>query len=103
MNVIYKNDGSYIPYDLSGGKLTLNDELTLKLDKYERDDPAHIDVCLDRNGNLVMGVIPRLAELYAAQIDIPAREYAETVEGEEVVFTAVPFSPDNATLTLWGL
>ncbi|GHV39060.1 hypothetical protein FACS189490_02030 [Clostridia bacterium] len=103
MNIVYKNDGVYPEYELTGNKLTIEDELTVNLAKYERDDDAHVDICKDNNGNLVMGIIPGAAEFYAAQIDIPAREYAETVEGEDVVFTAVPFSPDNVTLTLWGV
>jgi hypothetical protein len=111
MNVQHKNEerGVFISYDLEGNGLTLNEELVIKLNKYERDDPAHIDVCLDRNKNLVMGVIPGVADLYAAQIDIPAREYDYIEDGVDddgnPKETAVPieFDADRITLTLWGL
>jgi hypothetical protein len=101
--------GNFIPYELDGNALTFNDELTIALDKYERDDAAHYDVCFDKFGCLVMGVIPGVAELYAAQIDIPARQYinadsAETDDDGNEIFipTPVPYDPANTTLTLWG-
>ena len=110
MKIINKNEGRYIPYKLSKNSLSLNDELTLNLDKYERDDSVRIDICFDRNKTLVMGVIPGIAELYAAQIEIPAREYTEVDSGkvnenDEPIYVPepVPFEPKNITLTLWGL
>ncbi len=79
MKIIEKNDGQKIAYEVSGNKLTLgDDEMTLNLSRYERDDPAHIDICRDKFGFLVCGVIPGVAEKYVAQIDIPAREYNTT-------------------------
>lgn len=126
MNVIEKNTGEKIAYTVKDSKITLNDELMFNLGRYERDDPNHIDVCRDRYGNLVSGVIPGVAEAYVAQIDIPAREYTETVEedsgtgntgesggtadstgGEShtpnIKREPVPFSMDKCTLTLWAL
>jgi hypothetical protein len=123
MIVIEKNSGEKIPYTESGNKLALNDELMFNLERYERDDANHLDVCRDKYGNLVSGVIPGIAEAYVAQIDIPAREYTETVEepesgGEDggesgenggmehtpnIKREPVPFSMDNVTLTLWAL
>ena len=71
MKVIEKNEGAKIPYEVKGTKIVFNDdELTLNLSRYERDDVNHIDICRDRMGNLVSGVIPGVAETYVAQIDI---------------------------------
>jgi hypothetical protein len=112
MNIIYKNESPnahYIEYELNDDWLTLDGELTIALGKYERDEAAHIDICFDRNKNLVMGVIPGVAELYAAQIDIPAREYNIVEDGTDEdgntieTAVAIEFNPDNITLTLWGL
>ena len=111
MKVIYKTpaaEDSHLEYELAKTRLTLNDELSVKLDKYERDEDAHLDVCRDKYGNLMLGVIPGVAQLYTAQIDIPARTYhdedtGETTEDGEPIYKPVadPFNPDNTTLTLW--
>ena len=126
MKVIEKNEGAKIPYEVKGTKIVFNDdELTLNLSRYERDDVNHIDICRDRMGNLVSGVIPGVAETYVAQIDIPARAYTETVidvpapaaedqDGEDsassggmerqtVQRDAVPFDMNKCTLTLWAV
>jgi hypothetical protein len=112
MKIVYRNEelGNFIAYDLAGNNLTLGDELTVALDRYERDNAAHYDVCFDRYGCLVMGVIPGVADRYAAQIDIPARQYVDEETGDTdeetdepvTVLIPVPFDPDNLTLTLWG-
>ena len=130
MKIIEKNEGAKIPYEVKGDKIVFNDdELTLNLARYERDDANHIDICRDKMGNLVSGVIPGVAEKYVAQIDIPAREYNTTpIEldpdapadqpAEEDGGAAenptpggmteptmkrepVPFDIDKCTLTLW--
>lgn len=130
MKVIEKNSGAKIPYEVSGTRIIFgDDELMLNLARYERDDANHIDICRDRFGNLVSGVIPGLAENYVAQLDIPPREYvekkiegaAEALEAAEAAETdgsgmpggmmnrqtvereAVPFDVENCTLTLWAL
>ena len=125
MNVIEKNNGAKIPYEVKGTKIVFNDdELTLNLARYERDDANHIDICRDRMGNLVSGVIPGVAETYVAQIDIPPRAYVEReIEGaavepqaeeenggtpggmdrQTVEREAVPFDIEKCTLTLWTL
>lgn len=109
MNVIEKNEGKKIDYTINESKIAFADELMLNLEKYERDDPSHIDVCKDRFGNLVTGVIPGVAEVYVAQIDIPAREYDfiadEVDENEEPkeVPVPIPFDIKKCSLTLWAL
>lgn len=109
MIIIEKNEGEKITYTTNGNKITFADELMLNLEKYERDDPNHIDICRDKFGNLVCGVIPGVAEVYVAQIDIPAREYDfiadgvdENGEPREVPMPAL-FDIDKCTLTLWAL
>jgi len=120
------NAGEKIPYTIKGSKITFDDELMVNVKRFERDDPAHIDICRDRFGNLVTGVIPGYAESYVAQIDIPAREYTETpIDADEpdeqaekeaaggmigggsmrqtVKREAVDFDMNKCTLTLWAI
>lgn len=90
----------------TGNYLNLNDDMILNLAKREADDPVHIDVCSDGNGQLMNAVKGNYA--YVATIDIPAREYTEVeTEGEdgETTTTLEPFDfdIDNVTLTLWAL
>lgn len=129
MIVKEKNAGEKIPYTIKGSKITFDDELMVNVQRFERDDPAHIDICRDRFGNLVTGVIPGYAESYVAQIDIPARAYIETpidtgapemqaADTEEeaaggmigggsmrqtVKRDAVEFDMSKCTLTLWAI
>lgn len=133
MKIIEINEGTKIPFEVRGTKIALNDdEMTLNLARYERDDANHLDICRDRFGNLVSGVIPGVAEIYVAQIDIPAREYLEkqvenaeepeaaeaagaageeesgepdggTMSRQTMEREAVPFDIEKCTLTLWAL
>jgi len=108
MIIIEKNKGEKIGYVIKGNKITIDDELMLNLEKYERDDPTHIDICRDKFDNLVCGVIPGVAETYVAQIDIPMREYdyiANGVDdsgGPQEVPMPVPFDMGKCILTLWA-
>ena len=74
MNVIEVNTGKRIAYVVEENKVTFNDELTLNLEKMERDFPMSIDICIDSYGMVRTG----LASKYAAQIEIPERQYTET-------------------------
>lgn len=132
MKIIEVNEGVKIPYEVRGTKIALNDdELTLNLSRYERDDANHLDICRDKFGNLVSGVIPGVAEIYVAQIDIPARAYVEkqieatpeqeaaeaaeaagdtenspeggTMDRQTMEREAVPFDIEKCTLSLWAL
>lgn len=99
MVVLEKNAGNKIPYDVSGTKVTLNDELMINVAKYQRDVDAVIDICANEYGNLIVGI----GRYYVAQIDLPAITYTETGEGEEIVRTADPLDMDAITLTLWSV
>ncbi|MBR2941854.1 MAG: hypothetical protein IKB82_00495 [Clostridia bacterium] len=112
MNIIHKNEGPKIPYEVFGNKICFDDDLTINLAKREDDWPVHIDVCHDADGELVIGAAAGRA--YVAEIDIPKREYIE-VPAEEPVATGdegmgggptmepVPFDIDRVTLTLWAV
>lgn len=100
MIVINKNEGTKIPYEVSGKRITFDDDLSLNLAKQEKDWPVHIDVCVDRDGNLCTGTGVGL--YYVAQIDIPAAEFtipAEEGESPE----RLPLDMEKVTLTLWSL
>ena len=126
MIVQEKNKGEKIPYTVKGSKITFDDELMVNVQRFERDDPAHIDICRDKMGNLVSGVIPGVAETYVAQIDIPPRAYeVREIEGaaeeaqadseeaggapggmmdrQTTERVAIPFDVEKCTLTLWAL
>ncbi len=109
MNIIHKNEGTKIPYTVSGSKITFDDEVMYNLTKYERDEASHIDLCRDKFGNLVSGVIPGTAERYVAQIDIPARRYNYVPDGVDAdgnpkqKQVAEPLDMERVTLTLWSV
>ena len=100
MNVIEKNVGPKIDYEVRGQKITFDDDLTINLAKREEDWPVHIDVCYDEDENLVIGTAAGRA--YVAQIDIPARQYTPG-ETEEDPPVPAPLNLDNVTLSLWSI
>ncbi len=102
MTVIEMNTGTKIDYEVTGNKICFDDDLTLNLAKREEDDPVHIDICYDADETLVIGTAA--GRSYVAQIDIPARQYTETVEDDETAdIEPVPFDIDNITLYLWAI
>lgn len=101
MIVIEKNEGTKIPYEVAGQRITFDDDLTINLSKRQADETAHIDICHDRFGDLVIGAAA--GRSYVAEIDIPAREYVTAGEGEDVQTDALPLNMDKVTLTLWAV
>lgn len=114
IQVIEKNEGTKLAYELVGSKLFFgDDEIMVNLAKYEQDFPVHIDVVRNWSGALatVIGGGDDLS--YAAQIDIPACAYTETVEKapaldgegemEQTVKEPVPFDASRCILTLWAI
>ena len=101
MIIIEKNVGPKIEYEVTGKKICFDDDLTINLAKRQRDDPEHIDVCFDSDGELVIGAAAGRA--YVAEIDIPAREYETTGEGDEQTIEPLPLDMDTVTLTLWAI
>lgn len=118
IQVIEKEEGKHIDYQVSSKKITFgDDELTINLASRERDYEAVLDICLDTEDGLVIGVGEN-AKRYVAQVVIPARAY-EIVEGEAVVAAGegqqegeerrqavsvpVPFDMQKCTLILWKM
>lgn len=112
MNVINVTEGTKIPYTTNKNKITFDDELTLNVQKLERDFDVCVDICIDKFGMITTG----LGVKYAAQIEIPARQYLETEaenpdynpedETSEPTITTmepVPFSMANVTLKLYAI
>lgn len=109
MIIVNKNEGPKIPYTTRTTKITFDDDLTINLAKRERDDPVHIDICADRDGELVIGAAA--GRRYVAEIDIPARRYEEQPDpeeqgepdGEGSAPVPIPLDMNLVTLSLWAL
>lgn len=118
IQVMEKEEGKHIEYQVTSKKITFGeDELTINLASRERDYETVLDICLDTEDGLVIGVGDN-ATRYVAQVVIPARAY-ETVEGEVVMETGegqpegmerrqavsvpVPFDMKKSTLILWKM
>ena len=93
MIIIEKNEGKKVAYEVTGNKITFgDDEITLNLAKYERDEEVQVDICRDDENILIAGP----STFFVANVIIPARKYTEEHE-------PVPFSMENVTLVLWAL
>lgn len=113
MKTIEVTVGKKVEYSVSKSKITFADELMLNCEKLERDFDVCVDICIDKNGMLTAGT---LGEKYAAQIEIPARQYTETEienpdydpedENSKEYITEknpVAFSMTNVTLKLYAI
>lgn len=101
MKVIEKNEGPKIAYEVTGTKITFgDDELTINVAKYQRDWLVHIDICSNRDKQLVIGTGEGL--YYVAQLDVQEIKYTEP-ENEEETPEPLPIDMDEVTLTLWNL
>ncbi len=108
MTVNYMTEGeSYIAYTTTEKSITFGDEdLTVNLKTRQRDEIITLDICYDRNKNLVIGAASGFR--HVAQVVVPAIEYDETTEtdsdGEEqTVYTAKEFDIDGCTINLFTL
>ena len=115
VTVVEINEGAKIAWAQSTTKLTFgDDELMVNCKAYQRDWPVHLDICGDADGNLVIGT----GRYYVAQVDIPAREYAEPEPVEAVALAEgdaetdtqqsteaepVPLEMSDVILTLWAI
>lgn len=80
MKIIEKNEGKKIDYSLTGTMLEFADgALTLNLARYQQDTTTTRDIMVDNDGYLTTG----RGRYYAAQVEIPAAEYKETVVERE--------------------
>ena len=106
IKVVEINEGTKIQYTQSDTKLFFgDDEIMINCAKYQRDWLVHLDICADKNNNLVLGVGE--GRYYVAQVDIPATKYVEeteTVEDEkQTVLKPVDLDMSDVTLTLWSI
>lgn len=101
MIVIEKNEGTKIEYEVRNTKITFDDELMLNLQKLQREEPVHKDICYNAIGDLVIGL--ESGRYYVAEIDIPGFEYEIEGEDEEQVITVLPLDMEKVTLTLWSI
>lgn len=101
MQVIEKNEGVKIAYEENGPMIFLGDyELMINASKYQRDWPVHIDICSNRDNQLVVGTGEGL--YYVAQFDIPATKYTEPATEEEIP-KPIAIDMNEVALTLWSL
>lgn len=117
VTVVEINEGTKIAWTRSITKLTFgDDELMVNCKAYQKDWPVHLDICGDADGNLVIGT--GTGRYYVAQVDIPAREYAEPEPVEAVALAEgdagadaqqstttepVPLEMSDVILTLWAI
>lgn len=101
IQVIEKNEGPKIAYEENGTLIFFgNYALMINIAVYQRDWPVHIDVCSNRDKQLMVGVGESL--YYVAQLDIPAKRYTEP-ETEEDTPEPIPIDMSEVVLTLWSL
>ncbi len=105
IEVIEKNAGKKISYEMDGNTLWIGDAIAMKLQRLQTDDVVKKDICADKDGNLVFG----LGENYVAQVEIPPREYdyiAGEPDGDRKPTTEKvqkSFDVSRCTLTLWSI
>lgn len=105
IDVIEKNAGKKISYEMDGNTLWIGDAIAMKLQRLQTDDVVKKDICADKDGNLVFG----LGENYVAQVEIPPREYdyiAGEPDGDRKPTTEKvqkSFDVSRCTLTLWSI
>lgn len=110
MNVVEMNEGKKISYNLTGTTLDFADgALALNLARYQQDEAVTRDIMVDADGYLTTGK----GRYYAAQVEIPAREYTEvdtqTADGdtagqsEGATRTPLPLDTDDVTLYLFAI
>ncbi len=107
MNLVERNEGKKIQHEVDGTKITFDDMLTIDLKRYQKEEERVIDISLDEDDILQMG----LGKWYIANIVIPPKEY-EFIENENEVDdegnpvltkVAKPLDMGKVTLTLWAL
>lgn len=102
-----KNEGRKIDVTVSGTKIFFgDDELMLNAARYQRDYPVHVDVCMNRDKQLVLGVGDGM--YYVAEVDIPAKAYTEVEQSADPMQggeppALIPLNMDDVTCTLWSL
>ncbi len=109
INIIGENKEKVIPYEIVKNKICFDDELTLNLEKLQRDYDVTVDVVKNSFGMLITSVGEDLGR-YVAQVFIPSIEYVfiesatELDEDENPIVNKVAkdFNIEDCTLTLWS-
>lgn len=98
-----KNEGEKIALEQQDYKLIFgDDDLSIRCDKYQREYPVNLDICANKDNNLVIGVGEDCR--YVAQVEIPAIVYTETVgEDGETARQAQPLDMGDVAITLWAI
>lgn len=100
MQITEKNEGPKIAHEENGTMVFFGDyELMVNAAKYQRGWPVHIDICSNRDKQLVIGTGEGL--YYVAQLDIPAKKYTESGT-EDGTQTPEPINMSEVKLTLWS-
>jgi hypothetical protein len=105
MRVIEKNEGKKIPYEVIGTKVIFDDMLMVDLARYQKDEEMVIDICIDNNDILSMG----LTGWYVANVVIPPKQYDLVENGVDennnprYDRVTKPLNMDEVTLYLWTL
>ena len=93
MKIVEVNEGKKIDYSINGNKITFgDDELTLNLSKYERDEEVTINICNDEEGILTSS----LSKYFVANIIIPAKK-------SDDAGNSLAFDMENVTMNLWAV
>ena len=112
MKIVEMNEGKKIDYELNGTTLDFaNGALALNLARYQQDEAVIRDIMVDADGYLTTGK----GRYYAAQIEIPAREYEESKlqsgktnlgqqdRDESIERVPLPLDTDKVTLHLFSI
>lgn len=105
MKIININEGTKIPYEVNGTRITFDSMLTIDLSRYQKEEERVIDISLNDDDMLQMG----LGKWYIANISLPPKEYElvenGTEKNESVIYKRVSkgLDMDKVTLTLWSL
>jgi hypothetical protein len=99
MNIVEKNEGTKIHVTINGTKVTFDDMLSIDLKRYQKDEERVIDLSLDNDDNLQMG----LGKWYVANIIIPPKEYDYVQDAETFERVEKPLDMEKVSLVLWAL
>lgn len=91
--------GNHIPFTTANCSISFNDELTLNLIHYQRDEDVHLSIVRDRLNMLVIGGMGETGGRFVAEIFIPARQFEEFLPEERAeVFTRLGINESDIML-----
>lgn len=111
MQWIEKNEGPKIAFRQDGTRLIFGEgDLIFRCDTRQREYPIHEDICMNEDGNLVIGVGEHGGKYYVAEVDIPAITYQEKQDAdtqeqqeEQIEREALPLDMSDVVVTLWSV